>query len=125
MPEPTISRSPSNCRPLATGCKSGASALLSMNHPSRYLGKSRNLSGACRRWKICPDRNARPCFPPQARHLVVAVACQGEQQRDYDGFSHYSTRDLARLLAGRGEIVTISPATVQRILAEMVLQPHR
>jgi transposase len=56
---------------------------------------------------------------------VVAVACQGESEREYQGFSHYSTRDLARLLAGRGEIVTISPATVQRMLAELVLQPHR
>ena len=56
---------------------------------------------------------------------MVAVACQGEPEREYQGFSHYSTRDLARLLAGRGEIVTISPATVQRILAELVLQPHR
>jgi transposase len=56
---------------------------------------------------------------------VVAVVCQGESEREYQGFSHYSTRDLARLLAGRGEIVTISPATVQRILAEMVLKPHR
>jgi putative transposase len=29
------------------------------------------------------------------------------------------------LLAGRGEIVTLSPATVQRIWAERVLKPHR
>jgi hypothetical protein len=34
-------------------------------------------------------------------------------------------RDLARLVAGRGEILTMSPATVQRILAEVVLKPHR
>jgi transposase len=54
---------------------------------------------------------------------VVSVACQAE--RDLSGFSHYSVRDLARLVAGRGEIITMSPATVQRILAEMVLQPHR
>ena len=41
------------------------------------------------------------------------------------GFSHYSVRDLARVVAGRGEIVTISPATVQRILAALILKPHR
>jgi transposase len=41
------------------------------------------------------------------------------------GFSHYSVRDLARLVAGRGEILTLSPSTVQRILAELVLKPHR
>ena len=34
-------------------------------------------------------------------------------------------RDLARLVAGRGEILTMSPSTVQRILAELVLKPHR
>jgi transposase len=34
-------------------------------------------------------------------------------------------RDLARLVAGRGEILTMSPATVHRILAEVVLKPHR
>jgi hypothetical protein len=34
-------------------------------------------------------------------------------------------RDLARLVAGRGEILTISPSTVQRILAAVVLKPPR
>ena len=56
---------------------------------------------------------------------MVSVACQAERERDLSGFSHYSVRDLARLVAGRGEIITMSSATVQRILAEMVLQPHR
>jgi hypothetical protein len=32
---------------------------------------------------------------------------------------------LARLVTGRGEILSMSPATVQRILAELVLNPHR
>jgi DDE superfamily endonuclease len=56
---------------------------------------------------------------------VVRVACQAERERDLSGFSHDSARDLARLVAGRGDIITMSPATVQRILAEMVRQPHR
>jgi hypothetical protein len=34
-------------------------------------------------------------------------------------------RDLARLVAGRGEILTMSPATVQRILAAVILKPPR
>jgi transposase len=55
----------------------------------------------------------------------VAVACQGVEEREVGGFSHYSVRDLARLVAGRGEILTMSPATVQRILAALVLKPHR
>jgi hypothetical protein len=74
---------------------------------------------------ICPDRDVPRFFPPQARHLVVSVACQEERERDFSGFSHDSVRDLARLVAGRGAIMTISPATVQRILEEMVLKPHR
>jgi transposase len=55
----------------------------------------------------------------------VAVACQGVEERDFTGFSHYSVRDLARVVAGRGEIRTMSPATVQRILADLVFKPHR
>jgi transposase len=55
----------------------------------------------------------------------VAVACHADEERDFGGFSHYSVRDLARLVAGRGEIITMSPATVQRILDQMVLKPHR
>jgi transposase len=74
---------------------------------------------------ICPGRDARRFFPPQARHVVVSVACQEGRERDFSGFSHYSVRDLARLMAGRGEVITMSPATVQRILTEMVLKPHR
>src|SRR5262245_18488617 len=75
--------------------------------------------------RICPGRVARRIFPPLARHTVVAVACQGTEEREFGGFSHYSVRDLAQLVAGRGEILTMSPATVQRILAELVLKPHR
>ena len=55
----------------------------------------------------------------------MAVACQGVEEREFGGFSHYSVRDLARVVAGRGEILTMSPATVQRILAALVLKPHR
>ena len=55
----------------------------------------------------------------------MAVACQGIEEREFGGFSHYSVRDLARLVEGRGEILTMSPATVQRILAALVLKPHR
>ena len=53
------------------------------------------------------------------------MACQGTKERDFGGFSQYSVRDLARLVEGRGEILTMSPATVQRILAALVLKPHR
>ena len=70
-------------------------------------------------------RSGRPPDSPLARHTVVAVACQGVDEREFGGFSHYSVRDLARLVAGRGEIITMSPSTVQRILTAVVLKPHR
>jgi transposase len=78
--------------------------------------------GRCR---ISPGRVVRRLFPPLARHTVVAVACQGIEEREFGSFSHYSVRDLARLVAGRGEILTMSPATVQRIVAALVLTPPR
>ena len=53
------------------------------------------------------------------------MACQGAEEREFGGFAQYSVRDLARLVAGRGEILTMSQATVQRILAALVLKPHR
>lgn len=53
------------------------------------------------------------------------MACQRDEEHDYRGFSHYSVRDLARLLEGQGEIITISASTVQRILDNLVLKPHR
>ena len=34
-------------------------------------------------------------------------------------------RDLAQLVKGRGEILTLSPSTGQRILAALILKPHR
>jgi transposase len=57
--------------------------------------------------------------------VVVSRACQEGWERDFSGFSHDSVRDLARLMAGRGEVITMSPATVQRMLTEMGLKPHR
>jgi transposase len=93
----------------------------------RRLGQRRTSIRGCA-WehgRLCPGRVARRIFPPLARHTVGAVACQGIEEREFGGFSHDSVRDLARLVAGRGARVTLSPATVQRVLAALVLQPHR
>jgi transposase len=72
-----------------------------------------------------PRSGRPPVFSPQARHVVVSVACQAGRERDFSGVSHDSVRDLAQLVAGRGAVIAMSPATVQRIVAEMVLKPHR
>jgi transposase len=53
------------------------------------------------------------------------VAGQGTEEREFGGFSHSSVRDLAQLVKGRGEMLTMRPATVQRILAALILKPHR
>jgi hypothetical protein len=41
------------------------------------------------------------------------------------GLAHSSGRDLARVAAGRGGILPMSPPTGQRILAALVLKPPR
>lgn len=74
---------------------------------------------------ICPGRDAPRGFPPQARHVVVSGACQEGRARDVSGVSPDRGRDLARLMAGRGEVISMSPATGQRLLTAMLLKPHR
>ena len=74
---------------------------------------------------MCHDRDARRFFPPQARYLVAHIACQEGREQDFSGFLHDSIRARARLVAGRGDITRMNPATAQRIMAEMVLKPHR
>src|SRR5262245_60475544 len=120
-----IRRSPTRSGPPAIWCRNGANALPCMNRRRSWPRMKSIPSRAWRRYRICPGRGAQRIFPPLARHTVVAVACQGVEEREFGGFSHYSVRDLARLVAGRGEILSMSPATVQRILAELVLKPHR
>jgi transposase len=57
--------------------------------------------------------------------VVVAVAGHQVEAFAFEGFSQYSVRALARVVTGQGERLTMSPATVQRILAAGVLKPHR
>jgi hypothetical protein len=57
--------------------------------------------------------------------VVVAVAGHQVEAFAFEGFSQYSVRALARVVTGQGELLTMSPATVQRILAAGVLKPHR
>ena len=74
---------------------------------------------------ICPGRDAPRVFPPQARHVVVSGAWPEGRERDVSGVSPDRGRDLARLMAGRGEVISMSPATGQRLLTAMLLKPHR
>ena len=55
----------------------------------------------------------------------MAVACQGIAEGELGGCSHDRVRALARVVEGRGEILTMRPATGQRILAAWVLNPQR
>src|ERR1700704_981779 len=97
-----ISRSPRRWAPRAIWYRSGASALPSIFRPRLHSGRPSVPWSACWPSRISLGRVARWFFPPRARHTVVAVACQGVEERDFGGFSHYRVRDLARLVGGRG-----------------------
>ena len=57
--------------------------------------------------------------------MVGSVACQHGRERDFTGFSPDRGRDLARLVAGRGDVSTMRPAPGPRLVAERVLKPPR
>ena len=57
--------------------------------------------------------------------MVVSGAWPEGRARDGSGGSPDRGRDLARLMAGRGDVLSMSPATGQRRLTAMLLKPHR
>ena len=86
---------------------------------------------ACALWRRalqdCRTRNARaasPFFPPAVALYVVKLACE---RPDVVGrsLSQWDSAELARQLVRDGVVETISPQTVQRILAHHKLKPWR
>jgi hypothetical protein len=77
-------------------------------HPGRRGTCWRGCLGT----KIGLGRDAPRVFPPQARPLVGRVAWQEERARDGNGCSPSRVRDLAPLVAGGGDLITMRPATV-------------
>src|SRR6516162_6837353 len=63
-------------------------------------------------------------FPPLQRAQVVELACL-EPIAEGLHITHWTSADLARQAVTRGIVDAISPRTVQRILQDVELQPHR
>jgi hypothetical protein len=70
------------------------------------------------------DRAASPFFPPAVALYVVKIACE---RPDVVGrsLSQWDSAELARQLVHDGVVESISPQTVQRILAHHKLKPWR
>jgi hypothetical protein len=73
---------------------------------------------------IKTDRAASPFFPPAVAVSVVKIACE---RPDVVGrsLSQWDSAELARQLVHDGEVESISPQTIQRILAHHKLKPWR
>jgi hypothetical protein len=73
---------------------------------------------------IKTDRAASPFFPPAVAVSVVKIACE---RPDVVGRSlaQWDSAELARQLVHDGEVESISPQTIQRILAHHKLKPWR
>lgn len=69
-------------------------------------------------------RAARPFFPPEVALYLVKLACE---RPDVVGrsLSQWDSAELARQLVHEGVVASISPQTVQRILAHHKLKPWR
>jgi hypothetical protein len=63
-------------------------------------------------------------FPPLQRAQIVALACL-EPIAEGLHITHWTSKDLARQAIADGIVDAISPRTVQRILRDVDLQPHR
>ena len=78
-------------------------------------------------WPACPTSPAaaaRPLFPPEDRHKVLVLATT--QPADLGvPTSHWSLEDLAYRILKDAHYRDMSRSTVQRILAEADLKPHK
>jgi transposase len=70
------------------------------------------------------DRAGRGLFPPQERLAVVTFASESTADHDCPA-SRWSLDDLARRLVNEAAVAAISRSTVQRILHDADLKPHR
>src|SRR3954471_18269534 len=70
------------------------------------------------------DRAVRPGFPPLQRAQIVELACLEPIAQGLH-ITHWTSKDLAIQAVERGIVDAISPRTVQRILHDVDLQPHR
>lgn len=70
------------------------------------------------------DRADRPSFPPEVATHLVKIACERPDDLGRS-LSHWDCAELARQLVTDEVVESISPQTVQRILANHKLKPWR
>src|SRR5262249_57304320 len=78
-------------------------------------------------WRACPTARAaaaRPLFPPEDRHKVLVLATTPPADVGVPT-SHWSPDDLAYQILRDAHYRDMSRSTIQRILADADLQPHR
>src|ERR1700677_205602 len=116
-------------RTLPAGDVFRARLILALGHGTSYreIAKSLKTSGpTIARWKIRFERDGmaglegrhRGSKPRSATPAVQARVIRRVQQKPADGSTHWSCRKLANQLG-------LSKSTVQRILAQAQLKPHR
>jgi transposase len=87
-------------------------------------GAAASNGSACRACSIAPAAADRPLFPPQDKHKVLALATTPPADVGVPT-SHWSLDDLAFHILQDAHYRDMSRSTIQRILAEADLQPHR
>jgi hypothetical protein len=78
-------------------------------------------------WRACPTSLAladRGLFPPEDRHKVIVLATTKPAEIGTP-VSHWSLADLATRIVNDAHYRNMSRSTVQRILAEAELKPHK
>jgi DDE superfamily endonuclease len=77
---------------------------------------------ASRGWKIDPDPDGRPVFPPDVVVQVKALACELPSESGIP-LSRWSTGEIAREAIQRGIVADVSGSTIWRWLGEDAIKP--
>jgi hypothetical protein len=87
-------------------------------------GGTASTAGAWPVWLISPAAAARPLFPPEERHQVLVLATTRPADLGVPT-SHWSLDGLAYHILKDAHYRDLSRSTVQRLLAEADLKPHK
>jgi len=75
-----------------------------------------------RDWKIVPDPDGRPFFPPDVVVQIKALACELPSESGVP-LSRWSTGEIARAAIQRGIVAEVSGSTIWRWLGEDAIRP--
>jgi hypothetical protein len=73
-------------------------------------------------WKIDPDPDGRPIFPPDVVVQIKALACELPSESGVP-LSRWSTGEIARAAIQRGIVAEVSGSTIWRWLGEDAIKP--